>query len=88
MNDWQPDIAPVDNGLRLQIFDEAVPFYLLSDKAEFHPQFDWYEDFFLSVEEYRGQNDVEEDHIYAAHIRLHIAAGRIFDVGRQYRSQS
>lgn len=75
MNDWDPDISPVENGLRLQIFDEAVPFYLLSDKAAFHPQFDWYEDFFLSVEEYRGQNDVEEDHIYAAQIRYTLQPG-------------
>lgn len=75
MNDWDPDISPVENGLRLQIFDEAVPFYLLSDKAAFYPQFDWYEDFFLSVEEYRGQNDVEEDHIYAAQIRYTLQPG-------------
>jgi predicted glycogen debranching enzyme len=74
-NDWDPDISPVENGLRLQIFDGAVPFYLLSDKAVFHPQFDWYEDFFLSVEEYRGQNDVEEDHIYAAQIRYTLQPG-------------
>jgi predicted glycogen debranching enzyme len=75
MNDWDPDISPVENGLRLQMFDEAVPFYLLSDKAAFYPQFDWYEDFFLSVEEYRGQNDVEEDHIYAAQIRYTLQPG-------------
>ncbi len=74
-NDWEPDITPVENGLRLQMFDEAVPFYLLSDKAAIHPQFDWYEDFFLSVEEYRGQNDVEEDHIYAAQIRYTLQPG-------------
>ena len=75
VNDWQPDIASMENGLRLQMFDEAAPFYLLSDKAAFHPQFDWYEDFFLSVEEYRGQNDVEEDHIYAAQIRYTLQPG-------------
>ncbi len=74
-NDWEPDILPVENGLHLQMFDEAIPFYLLSDKAAFYPQFDWYEDFFLSVEEYRGQNDVEEDHIYAAQIRYTLQPG-------------
>ncbi len=78
VNDWQPDIAPIGQGLRLQLFDDAVPFYLLSDKAEMYPEFDWYEDFFLSVEEYRGQNDIEEDHIYAAFIRAQLEPGESF----------
>lgn len=75
MNDWEPDISSRENGLRLQMCDSATPFYLLSSKAGFYPQFDWYEDFFLSVEEYRGQNDVEEDHIYAAQIRYTLQPG-------------
>ncbi|MEJ2748542.1 MAG: amylo-alpha-1,6-glucosidase, partial [Anaerolineae bacterium] len=75
VNDWYPDVEFVENGLQLCMFDGAVPFYLLSDKAIITPQFDWYEDFFLSVEDYRGQNDVEEDHIYAAHIRYTLQPG-------------
>ena len=75
VNDWQPEITPVEKGLCLRLFAEAVPFYLLSDQAQFNPQFDWYEDFFLSVEEYRGQSDVEEDHIYAALIRATLRPG-------------
>jgi predicted glycogen debranching enzyme len=39
------------------------------------PQFDWYEDFYLSVEEYRGQNDVQEDHVYAALLRTVLRPG-------------
>ena len=66
MNEWQPEITAVSNGVRIQMFDTAVPFYLLSQTASLTPQFDWYEDFFLSLEEYRGQNDVQEDHIYGA----------------------
>ncbi len=75
MEDWYPDIRSIDHGLSLQIFDEAQPFYLLSDKAIFLPQFDWYEEFFLAVEDYRGQNDVEEDHIYAAQMRITLRPG-------------
>ena len=78
MNDWQPDITPVDNGLRLQMFPAAAPFFLLSANAEIYPEFDWYEDFLLSLEEYRGQNDVEEDHIYAAFIRATLQPGESF----------
>ncbi|HEX6383487.1 MAG TPA: amylo-alpha-1,6-glucosidase, partial [Anaerolineae bacterium] len=75
VNDWEPEIRSVANGLRLCLFNEAVPFYLLSDRAQLIPQFDWYEDFFLNIEEYRGQSDVEEDHIYAALIRVTLRPG-------------
>ena len=66
VNDWQPEINEREHGLSIQMYEGATPFYLLSDKMEMAPQFDWYEDFYLAVEEYRGQNDVQEDHIYAA----------------------
>ena len=75
MEDWYPDIRAIDHGLSLKISDDARPFYLLSDKATFLPQFDWYEEFFLSVEDYRGQNDVEEDHLYAAQMRITLREG-------------
>ncbi len=75
MNDWEPEIDAVNHGLRLKIFAEATPFYLLSDRAEITPQFDWYEEFLLSIEEYRGQNDVEEDHIYAGLMRVTLQPG-------------
>ncbi len=77
-NDWQPDITSVENGLRLQMFANATPFFLLSKNAEIYPEFDWYEDFLLNVEEYRGQNDVEEDHIYAAFVRAILQPGQSF----------
>ncbi|RMG94200.1 MAG: glycogen debranching protein [Chloroflexi bacterium] len=75
MNDWQPEITAVPHGLRIQMFAAATPFYLLSETAELLPQFDWYEDFYLSQEEYRGQNDVEEDHVYAALLRATLQPG-------------
>lgn len=77
MDDWdgEAEIEPVPNGLRLTMFDDAAPFYLLSDAADIIPQYDWYEDFFLSIEEYRGQPDVTEDHLYAALIRFTLRPG-------------
>ncbi len=75
INDWQPEIVPVERGLRLRMFDEAVPFYLFSDRGEITPKFEWYEDFSLSQEEYRGQNDVLDDHLYAAQIRTVLQPG-------------
>lgn len=75
MNDWEPEVEDVEHGLRIQVHEEAAPLYLLSDKMEMIPQFDWYEDFYLSVEEYRGQNDVQDDHIYAALLRTVLRPG-------------
>lgn len=75
MTDWQPEITPVNNGLRVQMFDGAAPLHLFSETAVFTPQSDWYEDFLLAVEEYRGQNDVEEDHFCAARMRVTLRPG-------------
>ena len=75
MEEWDSEIDAVDHGLKLTLFEGATPFYLLSDRAILIPQLDWYEDFYLSVEEYRGQPDIQEDHIYAALIRLTLRPG-------------
>ncbi|MFW5942341.1 MAG: amylo-alpha-1,6-glucosidase [Chloroflexota bacterium] len=65
LNDWQPQIEVVDNGLRTTMFDGASPLHLLSGAGQVWPDYTWYEDYFLSLEEYRGQNDVVEDHVHA-----------------------
>ena len=75
VNDWEPEIEDIKNGLKLKIHEKATPFYLLSSKIRMVPQFDWYEDFYLSIEDYRGQNDVQEDHIYAALLRTVLRPG-------------
>lgn len=84
MNDWYPVIEDVGlatgRGLRIKMFDEAQPYYLLSDKAEITPQFDWYEDFFLSIEDYRGQRDVTEDHLYLAQLQITLKPGETFAI--------
>ncbi|MFN2180823.1 MAG: amylo-alpha-1,6-glucosidase [Candidatus Promineifilaceae bacterium] len=75
INDWQPEILPIERGLRISMFPGAEPFYLFSNKAQIQPRFEWYEDFLLSEEELRGQSDVEEDHVYAAHLRAILQPG-------------
>lgn len=75
IDDWETDIYPVDHGLSLQLDAAPHPFYLLSQRATITAQNDWYEDFFLSIEEYRGQNDVQDDHLYAALIRATLQPG-------------
>jgi len=84
MNDWVPQIEPTTiaggSGLRLTAFDGATTFYLTSDRAEVASRFEWYEDFYLSVEEARGQRDVIEDHIYAARLQATLREGESFVV--------
>lgn len=75
VQDWDSEIEPIKHGLKMTLFDGASPFYLFSKQATLIPQFDWYEDFFLSNEEYRGQPDVQEDHVYAAMIRMTFQPG-------------
>ena len=75
INDWSPDVEDVGpedvgHGLKITLFDGARPFYLFSDRATFSSRSDWYEDFFLAVEEFRGQRDVTEDHLYLAQLQV------------------
>jgi predicted glycogen debranching enzyme len=79
-NEWKTQIMPIGRGVQLQMFDGATPFYLLSDNAQIEPRYEWYEGFFLSLEEYRGQNDVREDHVYGALIRTRLQPGETVTV--------
>ncbi|MBP6469060.1 MAG: amylo-alpha-1,6-glucosidase [Chloroflexi bacterium] len=75
MDQWDAEVFPVNNGVTIQIDPDVAPFYLLSASGDIQPQGDWYEDFFLSIEEYRGQNDVQDDHFYAALLRKTLQPG-------------
>ncbi len=84
MNDWSPAVEEIaadgGTGLRIRLSDEAAPLYLLSDRATITPQFDWHEDFYLVIEDLRGQRDVSEDHIYAAQLQVTLREGETFAV--------
>jgi predicted glycogen debranching enzyme len=64
-NGWQMRIEPIEQGISILAFPEAMPFYLLSAAANLSPAHDWYKDFDLAVERYRGLSD-REDHLHAA----------------------
>ena len=67
-DDWQMLITPVPHGLRVIAYDGATPFYLLSDRATVEPRHDWYNNFSLSIEQYRGFDGME-DHLLAGEFR-------------------
>jgi len=84
MNEWTPQVEEAaiggGNGLRIRLSDEAAPLYLFSDRATLTPQFDWFEDLYLPVEEFRGQRDVSEDHVYAAQLQATLRQGETLTV--------
>lgn len=64
----------VEKGVKVLAHDGAVPFYLLSDKAQAQLRNEWYLDFFLAVEQYRGFRGFE-DHFLAAEFYVTLQPG-------------
>ena len=67
-------IAPVDHGLHVIAGPGATPFYLLSDSAQAEPQHEWYLNFDLAEERFRGLDD-REDHLLAGIFRGRLEPG-------------
>ncbi len=77
--DWQMLITPVPHGLRVIAYDGATPFYLLSDRAGVAQSHDWYKNFSLSVEQYRGFDGLE-DHLYVGEFRAALQPGETLTI--------
>lgn len=71
---WQMQIEPAGRGLKLTAYEGATPFYLLSDGAEATPQHDWYKNFYLSVEAFRGI-EPEDDNLFAGSFQATLRPG-------------
>ncbi len=70
----QFQIVPVDQGLRVIASQDATPFYLLSDSAQAEPRHEWYLNFDLAEERFRGLDD-REDHLFAGIFRGRLEPG-------------
>ncbi len=68
-------VESVARGLRVMASAGATPFYLLSDHAEATPAHEWYRDYFLAVEDYRGI-DPHDDNLYAGRFTATLQAGQ------------
>lgn len=71
---WQSKMEPVENGVRMLLFEGATPFYVKSATASFTPQSEWYRDYFLPVEHERGLDD-HEDRLYGAQLHCQLQNG-------------
>jgi predicted glycogen debranching enzyme len=60
---WQMAVRPVEKGVQIVAYEGATPFYLLSSGASFEPKHEWYKNFYLSVEAYRGI-EPEDDNLF------------------------
>jgi predicted glycogen debranching enzyme len=76
---WRMNIERIENGLRVSAFDGATPFYLLSQTAEAEPAHDWYYNFDLASERYRGLDD-REDHLHAGTFRGALTLGETLTI--------
>ena len=72
-------VALVENGLRVEAFDGAVPFYLKSPTASWTPKGEWYRNYSLPAERARGLDD-HEDRFYAAHFQASLEVGESLTV--------
>ena len=77
--DWRMTIEPVVSGVRVVAFEGAAPFYLFAADASCEIRHEWYRDFFLPQERYRGLDD-REDLLLAAVFRADLRPGQIITV--------
>jgi predicted glycogen debranching enzyme len=73
-NNWHMNVEKVEDGLKVTAFDGATPFYLLSKEAGATPYHDWYNDFALSMEAYRGLDNLD-DNLFAGQFQITLQVG-------------
>jgi predicted glycogen debranching enzyme len=76
---WQMTTEPIDRGLVIQAYPEAVPFRLMSDRADLTPTHDWYYGFELAAERERGLGD-RDDNLHIATLTTTLQVGESFTV--------
>jgi len=72
--DWRMGVAPFGNGVSVEAFAGARPFYVASDRAACAPLHEWYRGFRLTSETERGLDDLD-DHLCVAEFDVTLAAG-------------
>lgn len=76
--DWEATIETLhEAGMKITAYPTAAPLYLFCQGGKVWPEAEWYwyEDFFLSLEEYRGFSDVTEDHLYPGTFEIVLQPG-------------
>lgn len=71
---WRMQVDPLARGVQVTAFDQAAPFYLLSDQGAVLPAHDWYYGFALAAERARGLYDLD-DNLHAATFQATLEPG-------------
>lgn len=71
---WQMTITPKEQGIQVLAYPEAVPLYIMSDRATFALNHEWYYGFDLAAERERGLSD-RDDHLHAATLQANLEVG-------------
>jgi len=72
--DWRMRVDLIERGLCVTAFEGAAPVRVLSDAASVATAHDWYRNFDLAVERFRGLDD-HEDHLHAGTFVATVAPG-------------
>ena len=72
--DWEMQVNPVENGLRFSAHKDATPYYLLSSGATASAQHQWYQNYYLSIEAFRGLEELE-DNLYSGEFQAELMPG-------------
>jgi predicted glycogen debranching enzyme len=78
-NGWQMAVDRVENGISITAYENAVPFYILSDRAEVTIVNNWHYGFEMIRERERGLN-AREDRLHAANFKATIDPGESLTV--------
>ncbi|MEM8806098.1 MAG: amylo-alpha-1,6-glucosidase [Cyanobacteria bacterium P01_G01_bin.38] len=76
-SDWQMQVTATPEGIEIQAFEGAVPFYLAATAATVVTAHAWYQDYTLATEQYRGIYPYD-DHLHAATFEINLAVGQSF----------
>jgi len=76
---WQMMVISEAQGVIVSAYPEAVPLYLMSDRATFTPTHDWYYGFDLAAERERGLSD-RDDHLHIATLQATLEVGETLTV--------
>ncbi len=78
-NSAAPQVVLIDQGIKVLASEGAVPFYVLCAQAQAQLRSEWYRNFSLSVEQYRGFGGLE-DHFLAAELQALLQPGEMLTV--------
>jgi predicted glycogen debranching enzyme len=78
-NGWQMMVEPIQAGTCITAFEDAVPFYIFAPDASRSIHHDWYGNYFLALEAYRGL-DTRADHLHAVTVTKQLQPGETLDL--------